>query len=200
MSTSLKDYETDEPPEEYARRVCEWHAANEGAPLTHEEVMVVHFSMADPESRRRCRIMVNALTSPGGEFEHLREMRKFAANRRASAERQGVSYRRVRRLPVINRMKVVDKQRKALAAREHLPVAVKEPVSLMLDAIERAQLDRGRQLASRVKRGTDGGGFGFGDSEHPQSIARIVSQPAAGKTVADGHVSASLLVASGNPV
>jgi hypothetical protein len=136
IMAALSNYDTDEDPEEFARRVCEWHAANNDSPLTHEEVMIVHLLMADPESRRRCKAKVQALTAPGGEFEHLRLEGKFAVNRKHLAERYGLPYRRVRRLPVVNRMKVVTKHRASLAARTHLPAAVKEPLSRLLDAFE----------------------------------------------------------------
>jgi hypothetical protein len=134
--SALNHYETDEDPEEYAHRVCEWHAANEGEPLTHDEVMIVHLMMADPESRRRCRTIVNTLTAPGGEFARLREQGKYAVGRRATAERHKLPYRRIRRLPTVNRMRVITNQRNILAARQHLSAAVKEPVSRMLNSIE----------------------------------------------------------------
>jgi hypothetical protein len=66
--TRLTIYDTDEDPEEYARRVCEWHAANEGDPLTHLQVMIHHLKMLDPISRGRTLTKVKVMTGPGGEY------------------------------------------------------------------------------------------------------------------------------------
>jgi hypothetical protein len=134
---SALQLDTDEDPKRYARLLCEWIRDNpERGPLTIREIMITFLEMHDPLSRKACASEFIKLVAPGAEFAHLREQGLFAVSKKESAKKLGLPYRPLARLPVVNRMKWMDRQRETLTRRQHLPEPIKERMGLVLDGIE----------------------------------------------------------------
>jgi hypothetical protein len=133
--TTLVPYDSYEPPEEYAHKVCEF-LRDSTAPLTFAAVMIVHLQMGDPESRRRTEMLVRQWVQPGGPYEDLTLNRKYSVQNKRAAERLGVPYKRNRGLVVINRMKIVDQHVARVEQARHTPIVVRQAITAKYRLIE----------------------------------------------------------------
>lgn len=146
-------YDTDEDAGEYARRVCEFHANNDGPLRLHIEVMN-DLGMRDPLSRAKVLDKINAMTAPGGEYAYLREDKKFAVSRKSTAEKYGLPFKHAPRTAIDYRMKIAERAREMLEGREHLPASVKEPTKAVIDLVEKRARGLGVGGAQELLEGT----------------------------------------------